>query len=123
MIDLSGGNTRTSDSLTVQGNYVGNGGQLFLQSALGDDNSASDKLVVNDGTLTGNTLISVTNLGGAGALTRQNGIQLVQAQGTAISNNDAFALKGVVSAGAFDYRLFKGALPPAVKTVGSCVRP
>ncbi|VVP02822.1 hypothetical protein PS850_02956 [Pseudomonas fluorescens] len=108
VIDLGSGNTRTSDTLTVQGNYAGNGGQLFLQSALGDDNSASDKLVVNDGTLTGNTLISVTNLGGAGALTRQNGIQLVQAKGTAISNNDAFALKGLVSAGAYDYRLFKG---------------
>jgi len=108
VIDLSSGNTRTSDTLTVQGNYSGRGGQLFLQSALGDDNSASDKLVVGDGTLTGNTLISVTNLGGAGALTRQNGIQLVQAQGTAISNNDAFALKGAVSAGAYDYRLFKG---------------
>ena len=70
VIDLSSGNTRTNDTLTVQGNYAGNGGQLFLQSALGDDNSASDKLVVNDGTLTGNTLITVTNLGGAGALTR-----------------------------------------------------
>lgn len=71
VIDWSSGNTRTSDTLTIQGNYANNGGQLLLQSALGDDNSPSDKLVVSDGTLTGNTLISVTNLGGAGALTRQ----------------------------------------------------
>lgn len=32
VIDLSGGNTRTSDTLTVQGNYMGNGGQLFYKA-------------------------------------------------------------------------------------------
>ncbi|MHC8377386.1 autotransporter family protein [Pseudomonas sp. MDT1-16] len=108
VIDLSSGNTRTNDTLTVQGNYAGNGGQLLLQSVVGDDNSPSDKLVVNDGTLTGSTLITVTNLGGTGGLTQQNGIELVQAQGTAVSTPDAFALKGPISAGAFDYYLFKG---------------
>ncbi|MNM71961.1 Outer membrane protein IcsA autotransporter precursor [compost metagenome] len=112
VIDLTRGNSRTNDSLTVEGNYVGNGGQLLLQSAVGDDSSPSDKLVVNNGTLTGSTLISVTNVGGAGALTGQNGIQLVQAQGTAVSDNTAFALKAPVSVGAFDYRLFKGGITP-----------
>ncbi|WP_223534002.1 autotransporter outer membrane beta-barrel domain-containing protein [Pseudomonas sp. GL-B-16] len=112
VIDLTRGNSRTNDSLTVEGNYVGNGGQLLLQSAVGDDSSPSDKLVVNNGTLTGSTLISVTNVGGAGALTEQNGIQLVQAQGTAVSDNTAFALKAPVSVGAFDYRLFKGGITP-----------
>lgn len=112
IIDLTRGNSRTNDSLTVEGNYVGNGGQLLLQSAVGDDSSPSDKLVVNNGTLTGSTLISVTNLGGVGALTRENGIQLVQAQGTAVSDSTAFALKAPVSVGAFDYRLFKGGITP-----------
>jgi outer membrane autotransporter protein len=108
-LDLSSANTRTDDTLTVQGNYAGNGGKLLLQSVLGDDSSASDKLVVNNGTLTGNTLITVTNLGGVGGLTQQNGIQLVEAQGTAVSSDGAFALNGgLISAGAFDYRLFKG---------------
>ncbi|VVP07831.1 autotransporter outer membrane beta-barrel domain-containing protein [Pseudomonas fluorescens] len=111
-IDLGSGNTRTSDTLTVQGNYAGNGGQLWVQSVLGDDNSPSDKLVVNDGTLTGSTAITVSNLGGAGAQTLQNGIQVVQAQGTAVSSNDAFSLKAPVSVGAFDYVLFKGGVTP-----------
>ncbi|MGE8150328.1 autotransporter outer membrane beta-barrel domain-containing protein [Pseudomonas vancouverensis] len=111
-IDLASGNTRTNDTLTVQGNYAGNGGQLMLQSQIGDDSSPSDKLVVNNGTLTGNTLISVSNIGGVGALTQQNGIQLVQAQGTAVSDNNAFSLKTPVSAGAFDYYLFKGGVTP-----------
>ncbi|WP_449105402.1 autotransporter family protein [Pseudomonas mohnii] len=108
VIDLSSGNTRTNDALTVQGNYSGNNGQLFLQSAVGDDTSPSDKLVVIDGTLTGTTSISVSNLGGAGALTQQNGIQVVQAQGAAVSDNGAFTLKTPLSAGAFDYVLYKG---------------
>ncbi|MBC3372532.1 autotransporter outer membrane beta-barrel domain-containing protein [Pseudomonas sp. SWRI92] len=108
VIDLAGGNTRTDDTLTVQGNYVGNGGQLRLQTAVGADGAASDKLVVSGGTLTGTTAISVTNLGGAGGLTTQDGIELVQAQGGAVSDSSAFSLAQSVSAGAFDYRLFKG---------------
>jgi outer membrane autotransporter protein len=114
-IDLSRGNTRTNDTLTVQGNYAGSGGQLLLQSVVGGDNSPSDKLVVIDGALTGNTLITVSNLGGTGGLTQQNGIQLVQAQGTAVSTGGAFALKSPVSAGAFDYRLFKGGVTPGTE--------
>ncbi|WP_434610765.1 autotransporter outer membrane beta-barrel domain-containing protein [Pseudomonas sp. R1-7] len=108
VIDLSDGNARTDDTLTIQGNYVGNGGQLRLQTAVGADGSASDKLVVDGGTLTGNTTITVTNLGGAGGLTTQDGIELVRAQGGAISDSSAFSLAQSVSAGAFDYRLFKG---------------
>ncbi len=108
LIDLSSGNTRTNDTLTVQGNYVGDNGRLFLQTVLGDDSSPSDKLVVANGTLTGNTVITVTNLGGLGALTQQNGIQVVEAQGTAVSDNGAFALSAPISVGAYDYNLYKG---------------
>ncbi|MCW8279070.1 hypothetical protein IMF27_29180 [Pseudomonas sp. PCH199] len=108
IIDLGNGNTRTSDTLTVEGNYAGSGGQLLVQSVLGGDNSPSDKLVVNNGSLTGTTAISVTNLGGAGAATLQNGIQVVQAQGTATSDNGAFTLKTPLSVGAYDYVLYKG---------------
>ncbi|WP_432421826.1 hypothetical protein [Pseudomonas fluorescens] len=107
-VDLTQGNTRTNDTLTVQGNYVGNNGQLRVQTAIGADGSASDKLVVNGGTLTGSTTITVTNLGGTGARTTQDGIEVVQAQGGAVSDVGAFSLAQSVSAGAFDYRLFKG---------------
>ncbi|WP_085639056.1 MULTISPECIES: autotransporter outer membrane beta-barrel domain-containing protein [unclassified Pseudomonas] len=107
-IDLTRDNTRTDDTLTIQGNYAGNGGQLRLQSQVADDGSPSDRLVVNNGSLTGTTVIAVTNLQGTGALTRENGIELVQALGTATSDNTAFSLRGPVSAGAYDYFLFKG---------------
>ncbi|WPN44881.1 autotransporter outer membrane beta-barrel domain-containing protein [Pseudomonas sp. P8_241] len=107
-IDLTRSNSRTDDTMTLNGNYVGKGGQLLVQTRLGDDSSPSDKLVVSNGKLTGTTLITVTNIGGVGALTQQNGIEVVKAQGTAVSESTAFALKGTVSAGAYDYRLFKG---------------
>lgn len=111
-IDLSSGNSRTSDMLTVQGNYVGNGGRLLLQTSLGADDSPSDRLVVNNGSLGGSTQIAISQLGGAGALTRQNGIQLVEAQGTSVSSSGAFTLSAPVSAGAYDYNLFKGGITP-----------
>ncbi|OPG72185.1 autotransporter outer membrane beta-barrel domain-containing protein [Pseudomonas ogarae] len=107
-VNLTQGNTRTNDTLTVQGNYVGNNGQLHLQTVLGADDSPSDKLVVNGGTLTGSTAITVTSLGGTGARTTQDGIEVVQAQGGAVSDTGAFSLAQAVSAGAFDYRLFRG---------------
>ena len=107
-IDMTTGSNSASDSLTAHGNYVGNGGQLRLQTVLGDDSSASDKLRVSQGTISGHTQLGITNLGGLGGLTRQNGIEVVQAQNGATSSSDAFALKGSLSAGAYEYYLFKG---------------
>lgn len=112
VIDLAGASSGTQDTFTIEGNYAGNGGQLLLQSQLGDDSSPSDKLVVRDGTLSGSTVISVNNVGGIGAATLQNGIQLVEAQGQATSSNTAFALKAPLSVGAYDYYLFKGGVTP-----------
>ena len=106
-IDMTGDNSATS-VLTVNGNYVGNNGQLHLQTVLGDENSATDKLVVSDGGISGHTQLGVSNLGGIGGLTQNNGIEVVQALNGAVSTTDAFALKGSVSAGAYEYLLFKG---------------
>jgi outer membrane autotransporter protein len=108
VIDMTTGSSSTSDSLTIRGNYTGNGGRVELQSVLGGDGSPSDKLVIDQGAIGGSTTISVTNLGGAGAATLQDGIQVVQALNGASGSANAFTLAGPVSAGAFDYRLFKG---------------
>lgn len=108
LIDMSGASATATDSLTVYGNYVGNNGRLLLQSELGDDNSPSDKLIVSQGTISGSTQLGVTNLGGLGGLTTQNGIEVVQASDGATSSNGAFALSNSVSAGAYQYYLFKG---------------
>lgn len=108
IIDMTTASSAASDTLTINGNYTGNGGRLALQTVLGADDSASDKLVVSSGTLQGNTRLLVSNLGGAGAATVQDGIQVVQALNGANGPGNAFTLGNTVTAGAFDYYLFKG---------------
>lgn len=94
--------------LNLAGDYVGNNGRLHLNSVLGADDSASDRLVVSRGSLSGTTSLQVSNLGGAGAQTRANGIQVIEALDGATSSANAFRLGNTVSAGAYEYYLFKG---------------
>src|SRR5262245_54069221 len=90
-------------------NYVGVGGTLRLNTFLGADNSPSDKLVINGGSGSGSTVILVRNTGGPGAETVSNGILVVQAISGGTTTPTAFSLAGGrVTAGAFDYFLFRG---------------
>ena len=50
-----------------------------MNTFLGGDGSPSDKLVINGGSATGNSLLRITNAGGPGAETVANGIAVVQA--------------------------------------------
>lgn len=103
--------TAPGTTLTVQGDYTGQGGTLNFNSALSGDSSATDQLVVTGGT-SGTATVQVANVGGAGAATSQ-GIKLIDVQG---ASNGVFALKGdyvfqgdqAVVAGAYAYRLYKG---------------
>ncbi|MEP6566905.1 MAG: autotransporter outer membrane beta-barrel domain-containing protein, partial [Mesorhizobium sp.] len=107
-IDLTNGGTGATDRLTISGNYVGLGGLLLVQTELGDDSSASDRLVLSGGTASGSTGIAVVNVGGPGAETTADGIMIIQAINGASSDTTAFALDAPVAAGAFEYYLFKG---------------
>ncbi|WP_145524462.1 autotransporter outer membrane beta-barrel domain-containing protein [Yersinia vastinensis] len=89
--------------LTISGDYIGNDGLINFNSVLNDDNSATDKLVVN-GNTSGTTRVGVTNLGGSGAETL-NGIELIQVNG--LSDGD-FIKQGRIVAGAYDYSLTRG---------------
>lgn len=94
-------------TLTAQ-HYSGTGGVIALNTVLGADGSASDKLVINGGAATGTTGLRVANAGGAGALTVASGIQVVDAIHGGTTAADAFALDGRAVAGAYEYRLFRG---------------
>jgi fibronectin-binding autotransporter adhesin len=101
-------------TLTVNGNYIGQGGTLKLGTQVGT-NGVSDRLVINgaNASANGRTVISVTDIGGLGGATTGNGIELVTATNgattTVHSSKDAFALAGdKILAGAFDYRLVAG---------------
>lgn len=96
--DFLSGNT-----LLVNGDYHGDDGQLYFNTALAGDNSSTDKMVVN-GNTSGSTLVSVTNAGGDGAKTL-NGIELIHIDGD--SSGD-FVQSGRIVAGAYDYSLVRG---------------
>ncbi|MDZ5435907.1 autotransporter outer membrane beta-barrel domain-containing protein [Pseudomonas fluorescens] len=114
LIDMTSGSGAASatNQLTVTGHYIGDNGQLHLNSVLASDDAASDKMVVDRGTLQGSTTLSIVNLAGPGDVTRQNGILVVEARNGATGGDLAFKSSGPVSAGAFDYYLFKGGVTP-----------
>ncbi|MBN6044259.1 autotransporter outer membrane beta-barrel domain-containing protein, partial [Citrobacter sp. ku-bf4] len=92
----------TPTTMTINGDYTGNNGLLALQTVLGDDSSATDKLVVK-GDTSGTTRVSVSNAGGNGAQTVE-GIQIVEVEGT---SNGTFVKEGRIVAGAYDYSIVK----------------
>ena len=104
---LSGANT----TLTATGNYVGSGGTVYVNAALGDDSSATERLIVNGGT-SGTSSLVVTNVGGTGAQTI-DGIKVIDVGG---ASNGTFSLVGdyvfegdqAVVGGAYAYRLYQG---------------
>ncbi|HGA2317852.1 TPA: autotransporter outer membrane beta-barrel domain-containing protein [Pseudomonas putida] len=106
-IDLTTGND-AQGRLTIHGNYQGDNGLLQVNSVLAGDGAPSDKMVVSRGSISGSTRLEVINLGGAGAATHQNGIQVVEARDGATSTATAFVQTQTLSVGAYDYRLFKG---------------
>lgn len=95
-------------TLTINGNYVGQGGTLRIESQLGDDASPTDKLVIGGGTATGSTAMQVVNLGGTGAFTTGSGIPVVEAVNGGTTAAGAFSLAAPVAAGPYEYLLFRG---------------
>jgi T5SS/PEP-CTERM-associated repeat protein/autotransporter-associated beta strand protein len=97
-------------SLTIAGNYTGNGGALEIESALAGDSSPTDRLVVT-GNTAGTTTVRVLNRGGLGAQT-SDGIKIIDVEGV---SNGTFSLLGdyairgqqAVVAGAYAYTLQK----------------
>ncbi|EBQ2892767.1 fibronectin-binding autotransporter adhesin ShdA [Salmonella enterica subsp. enterica serovar Uzaramo] len=89
------------NTLYVDGDYIGNGGSLYLNTVLGDDDSATDKLVIT-GDASGTTDLYINGIG-SGAQTT-NGIEVVDVGGT--STSDAFVLKNEVNASLYTYRLY-----------------
>ncbi len=107
LVQLGGGGV--GNTLTVAGNYAGQHATIALNTFLAGDGAASDKLVINGGTASGTSTLKVSNVGGPGAQTTGNGIEVVQATNGATSSSGAFSLAGgSVSAGAYTYFLAKG---------------
>ncbi|EBC3628761.1 fibronectin-binding autotransporter adhesin ShdA [Salmonella enterica] len=98
----SGSSSSTpGNTLYVDGAYTGNGGSLYLNTVLGDDDSATDKLVIT-GDASGTTDLYINGIGDGAQTT--NGIEVVDVGG--VSTSDAFVLKNEVNAGLYTYRLY-----------------
>jgi fibronectin-binding autotransporter adhesin len=97
-------------ALTIAGDYAG-GGVLEIETALGEDASSTDRLVVL-GDTSGATQLVVLNRGGLGGQTIE-GIKIVDVEG---ASNGVFTLIGdytfygdpAVIGGAYAYRLYQG---------------
>jgi autotransporter-associated beta strand protein len=116
--DIDVGLTLAPTVLTVNGDYVGQGGTLNMRTELGLDASPTDKMVVS-GDVSGSSNIKITNANGLGALTTGDGIMLVQVGGSNL-NTKAFALgggaiddPGSIDAGAYRYHLYEGPITGA----------
>ncbi|EDI8885402.1 fibronectin-binding autotransporter adhesin ShdA [Salmonella enterica] len=100
---IASGSTSSTpgNTLYVDGDYTGNGGSLYLNTVLGDDDSATDKLVIT-GDASGTTDLYINGIGDGAQTT--NGIEVVDVGG--VSTSDAFELKNEVNAGLYTYRLY-----------------
>nr|WP_247882124.1 autotransporter outer membrane beta-barrel domain-containing protein [Brucella intermedia] len=96
-------------TLTIDGNYIGDGGILEIEAVLGDDNSPADRLIVT-GDTSGQTYVQVLNRNGLGAQTSE-GIRIVEVGG---ASEGGFSLvsdyrtkdgQQAVIAGAYAYTL------------------
>ncbi|CNK59749.1 autotransporter outer membrane beta-barrel domain-containing protein [Yersinia aldovae] len=96
-------NSATFKTLTVTGNYHSDGGYIYFNTALNDDTSETDKLLI-DGNTSGTTYVVVRNAGGLGNKTL-NGIELIRVNG---DSDGEFIQSGRIVAGAYDYSLNRG---------------
>jgi len=94
-------NAAPIDQLTVSGDY-GGGGTLAIEAELNAGGS-SDTLIIN-GDTSGNTTVTISNIGVAGALTVGNGMLIVQVNG---NSNGTFTLAAPVRSGDYLYELVK----------------
>lgn len=97
------GNGSTFNTLTVD-TFDGAGGTLLFNTQLGDDSSATDRLIIK-GDANGQANLRVLNAGGAGAKT-DKGIELIRVGG---ASNAQFDLQGRAVGGQYEYFLFKDA--------------
>ena len=103
MVGNNSGHATAGNQLLVKGDYTGNDGHIHFNTALGDDNSVTDRMVVT-GNTSGKTGVSVSNAGGTGAQTL-NGIELIHVDG---ASDGEFNQEGRIVAGAYDYTLARG---------------
>lgn len=98
------GGNGVGNTLTVNGDYIGNNGSIAFNTTLGGDSSLTDKMIVH-GDTAGTTSLYITNVGGTGQLTAGDGIEVIQVDG---ASNGTFRLGSCLVAGAYEYDIYQG---------------
>lgn len=93
---------KVGHQLQINGDYYGNGSQIYLNAKLAGDKSVTDKLVIN-GNTSGLTNVKIFNIKGTGAATI-NGIKVIEVSG---NSNGIFVLSEPVQVGSWEYLLNK----------------
>ncbi len=93
------------NTLTVNGDYEGQGGTVFLNTVLAGDDAPTDRLIVL-GNTRGSSWLQVNGVAGNQQGTTQ-GIRVVQVDG---QSDGVFTLQGRVVGGPFEYGLFQGSI-------------
>jgi outer membrane autotransporter protein len=105
-------------TLTLDGDFSGTGGTIYLNTKLDDDASPTDLIHIK-GNSSGAATLHVANAGGSGALTSGDGIKVVDVEGTSgavltlagdYQTDDG---KEAVVAGAYGYTLEQGGVADA----------
>lgn len=111
----TGANTLVGDTFTITGNYISQGGSIYLNTLLddassGSGNGTSDLIIIGGNVITGaggpTQLIITPTSDSLGGLTTGEGIQVIQVAGSTSSN--AFALGRPLVSGAYEYTLHQG---------------
>lgn len=100
VVNFGHGGDEAWQTLTINGDFTGNGGKLVFNTVLHDDASETDKLKVL-GNTAGNTFVVVNNIGGTGAQTVE-GIEIIEVAG---NSDGTFEKAGRIVAGAYDYNV------------------
>lgn len=95
--------TFTGTTLTVDGDFSGDGGTIVMNTALESDDSATDLLKIS-GNASGSAYVRVNNVGGKGSTT-SDGIKVIEIAGDSAA---VFKTAGTVRGGAYVYDLGKG---------------
>jgi len=103
----------TPRNLTVT-NLVGQNGSITLNTELGKDGSPSDRVVIDGGRASGTTGLNINNIGGSGADTTGNGIEVVQTINGGTTDEGSFKLNRPVYGSEYQYSLLRGALDGSV---------
>ena len=101
--DISMPQNQASTILTVKNDYAGDNARLHINTALGNDSSETDKLIIG-GNASGKTDVIVNNLGGKGDQT-VDGIEIVRVGGT--SDAGAFYNSKAIRAGLYNYTVVR----------------